>query len=213
MKMNALFPLIYALLPLSVIACSGTAGGGKGTVADSTGVKDDSLHARRLIEVLAPADNAIIGCNDRIIFSIAQAASPVKIDSVQLWAGGNLFKTVKEVPATAEISAPGRPGRFALRAVAFSKAYKPQNVSLFVSLLSDITPAVYNYRIVNIYPHDRHAYTQGLVYDGGFFYEGTGQEGESSLRKVDPETGKVISQVNLDASLFGEGVALLDNRI
>lgn len=213
MKINALYLLIYALLPVFVIACSGTAGGRKGAVADSTGVKDDSLRARRLIEVLAPADNAIIGCNDRIIFSIAQAASPLKIDSVQLWAGGNLFTTVKKVPATAEISAPGRPGRLALRAVAFSEAYKPQTVSLFVSLLSDITPVVYNYHIVNSYPHDSHAYTQGLVYDGGFFYEGTGQEGESSLRKVDPETGKVISQVNLDASLFGEGVALLDNLI
>ena len=67
--------------------------------------------------------------------------------------------------------------------------------------------------MIRAYPHDRRAYTQGLVWDDGFFYEGTGQTGESSLRKVDPESGKVISQVNLEPSLFGEGVALLGERI
>jgi glutamine cyclotransferase len=213
MERNTLYSLFFILLLVSFIACSGSAGGRKGRVADSTEVKDASLPARRLIEVLAPADNATIGCNDRIIFSVAQAAGQVKVDSVQLWAGGNLYTTVKTIPATAEISASGIPGRLALRAVAFSKAYKPQTVSLFVSLLSDVNPVIYRYRVVKSYPHDRHAYTQGLVYDEGFFYEGTGQEGQSSLRKVDPETGKVISQVNLDASLFGEGVALLDDHI
>jgi glutamine cyclotransferase len=213
MKRNPLYSLFFILLLVSFIACSGSAGGRKGAVADSTGVKEASLPARRLIEVLAPADNANISCSDRIVFSVAQAAGPVKVDSVQLWEGGNLFTTVREVPATAEINASGRPGRLALRAVAFAKGYRPQTVSLFVSLLSDIDPANYRYRVIKSYPHDRHAYTQGLVYDGGFFYEGTGQEGESSLRKVDPETGKVLSQVNLDASLFGEGVAILDDRI
>ncbi|NLE35828.1 MAG: glutaminyl-peptide cyclotransferase [Bacteroidales bacterium] len=80
-------------------------------------------------------------------------------------------------------------------------------------MLSDINPVTYRYRMVNRYPHDRKAYTQGLLYDNGFFFEGTGQQGESSLRKVEVETGRVISQVNLDGSLFGEGVALLENRL
>ncbi|NLD62756.1 MAG: glutaminyl-peptide cyclotransferase [Bacteroidales bacterium] len=80
-------------------------------------------------------------------------------------------------------------------------------------MLSDISPVTYRYRVINRYPHDRRAYTQGLLYDDGFFFEGTGQQGESSLRKVEVETGRVISQVNLDGSLFGEGVALLEDRL
>ncbi|TNF39385.1 MAG: glutaminyl-peptide cyclotransferase [Bacteroidetes bacterium] len=107
----------------------------------------------------------------------------------------------------------GDPGRISIRAVAFSPVSKPQTVTLFVNLLSDIIPVTYRYRVVKSYPHDRRAYTQGLVYENGFFYEGTGQQGESSLRKVEPATGKVVSQVNLDGSLFGEGVALLGDRI
>ena len=80
-------------------------------------------------------------------------------------------------------------------------------------MLSDISPVIYRYRVIKRYPHDRRAYTQGLLYDDGFFFEGTGQQGESSLRKVEVETGRVISQVNLDGSLFGEGVALLEDRL
>ena len=52
---------------------------------------------------------------------------------------------------------------------------------------------IYTYRVINAYPHDMKAFTQGLVYEGGFLYEGTGIKGASTLRKVKLETGKCIS--------------------
>jgi glutaminyl-peptide cyclotransferase len=72
---------------------------------------------------------------------------------------------------------------------------------------------VYGYRIVHTYPHDRSAFTQGLEYRGGFLYEGTGLNGHSGIRKVELETGKVLQQVPLEQQYFGEGIALLDQRI
>jgi glutamine cyclotransferase len=72
---------------------------------------------------------------------------------------------------------------------------------------------VYGYKIVHVYPHDRNAFTQGLEYRGGFLYEGTGLNGKSSLRKVDPESGKVLQEIRLDAKYFGEGITLLGDRI
>lgn len=72
---------------------------------------------------------------------------------------------------------------------------------------------VYTYNIVKIYPHDSRAFTQGLFYDQGFFYEGTGLPGKSDLRKVTPETGKTIKNVKLSAGLFGEGVTLCNDYI
>jgi glutamine cyclotransferase len=173
----------------------------------------NELPARRLIEVLSPADNASFICSDKITFSVAQATGSAKIDSVQLWVGGSRRSTVYELPASVELDPAGKPGRLPLRVVAYSPVSRPQTVSLLVSLVSDIDPVTYRYHVVKSYPHDKHAYTQGLVYDEGFFYEGTGQQGQSTLRKVEAETGKVISQVNLDGSLFGEGVALLGDRI
>ncbi len=213
MKKDTAYTLLFLLILASVISCSGSSGNKSGSVTGNTAAVTDELPAKRLIEVLSPADNASFICSDKITFSVVQAAGQVKIDSVQLWVGGTRKSTLFELPASVDIDPAGKPGRLALRAVAFSPVSKPQTVSLFISLLSDITPVTYRYKVVKSYPHDRHAYTQGLVYDEGFFYEGTGQQGQSTLRKVEAETGKVISQVNLDGSLFGEGVALLGDRI
>ena len=75
------------------------------------------------------------------------------------------------------------------------------------------TVPVFGYQVVNAYPHSSLAFTQGLVYDDGVLYEGTGLYGLSTLRRVDLETGRVLKQTNLESSLFGEGVALWKDRI
>lgn len=74
-------------------------------------------------------------------------------------------------------------------------------------------PIYYDYTVVDTYPHDPNAFTQGLVYLDGVFYEGTGLHGRSSLRKVAPETGEVLQQHDLDETFFGEGIAVLDDEI
>lgn len=215
MKRIALYISLLSLLLVAVISCSGSAGkrGTKPGEDAAVTTDTDPRPARRLIEVLSPADNASFVCTDRIVFSVGPAAGEAEVDSVQVWVGSRLAQTLTTIPAMAEFDMDGDPGRISVRAVAYSQAFRPHTVTLFINLLSDITPVTYRYRVVNSYPHDRRAYTQGLVYDNGFFYEGTGQQGESSLRKVEPETGKVLSQVNLDGSLFGEGVALLGEFI
>jgi glutaminyl-peptide cyclotransferase len=70
------------------------------------------------------------------------------------------------------------------------------------------------YRVLNSYPHDPEAYTQGLAFDaGGNLFEGTGLWGQSSLRRVDLATGAVLQRLDLDAQYFGEGITLLGDRI
>ena len=72
---------------------------------------------------------------------------------------------------------------------------------------------VYTYKVVHTYPHDRGAYTQGLVFDSGFLYEGTGLLGQSTLRRVELETGTVLKSRALSAQHFGEGVTVCGDRI
>jgi glutamine cyclotransferase len=67
-------------------------------------------------------------------------------------------------------------------------------------------PPTYGYRVVNTYPHDSRAYTQGLIYRDGFLFESTGLNGRSTLRKVKLETGDVIRQVPIDSTYFAEGL-------
>lgn len=103
--------------------------------------------------------------------------------------------------------------------------------SLFVYGVSLLTPALslgyfqtkpasstknapmYRVEVARVFPHDSDAFTQGLAYENGFLFEGTGQLGRSSLRKVDLATGKVLLQVNLAPDEFGEGIAIVDDQI
>ena len=71
----------------------------------------------------------------------------------------------------------------------------------------------YDCKIINTYPHDKTAFTQGLVYQTGELYEGTGLYGQSTLRRVDLETGRVLKQINLSDKLFAEGVAIWKDRL
>lgn len=68
------------------------------------------------------------------------------------------------------------------------------------------------YEIVNTYPHDPKAYTQGLLWADGTLYESTGQTGRSSLRKIDLQTGKVLKQKDLPDDIFAEGLALANDQ-
>ena len=71
----------------------------------------------------------------------------------------------------------------------------------------------YKLEVVKEYPHDTGAYTQGLFFDGGRFYESTGQFGESSFREVELATGKVLSQMNFQDKYFAEGSVMLGGKL
>lgn len=89
-----------------------------------------------------------------------------------------------------------------------------------VELVSDIQPKLLKYTIVNTYPHDIQAYTQGLEFYRDTLYEGTGngsgpsgKRGISSLRKTNYKTGEVYKKVELNDTYFGEGITILNNKV
>lgn len=77
---------------------------------------------------------------------------------------------------------------------------------------SPVVP-VYTYAVVNTYPHDRDAFTQGLEYLEGVLYEGTGLKGRSSIRKVQLETGRVLARRDVAPEYFGEGVTVWKSEL
>ena len=76
-----------------------------------------------------------------------------------------------------------------------------------------VAPKLYTYRVLKTHPHDPNAFTQGLIYTDSVFYEGTGENGKSSLRRVDPETGKVEKSTDLSSDYFGEGITLFGDKL
>jgi len=75
------------------------------------------------------------------------------------------------------------------------------------------TVPVYGYEVVHVFPHDRNAFTQGLVFSGGNFLESTGEAGHSSLRRVTPESGTAVQKVDVPRPYFAEGLTLLKGKI
>lgn len=89
-----------------------------------------------------------------------------------------------------------------------------------IELVSNVTPKLLNYTIVNTYPHDIEAYTQGLEFYRDTLYEGTGngqglsgKRGISSLRKTNYKTGELYKKLELEEKYFGEGITILNNKV
>jgi glutamine cyclotransferase len=72
---------------------------------------------------------------------------------------------------------------------------------------------VYTYNMTNTYPHDRDAFTQGLVFEDGVLYEGTGLLRQSTLRRVELETGDILQILELSDEFFGEGITVYEDKI
>lgn len=88
-----------------------------------------------------------------------------------------------------------------------------QSKNINITVLSDIEPKLYGYKIIEEFKHDTKAYTQGLEFDNNVLYEGTGQIGESTLTKFDLDQNKMLHQVALPSNVFGEGLTVLKDKV
>lgn len=68
-------------------------------------------------------------------------------------------------------------------------------------------------KVINIYPHDAKAFTQGLLYYNGYLYESTGLKEKSALRKIDIKSGKILQEFKLNQKYFAEGITISANKI
>jgi len=91
------------------------------------------------------------------------------------------------------------------------------SVMVFVPSCSDsedvTSSGAYGYKVINTFAHDRKAFTQGLVFENGILYEGTGLYGRSELRKIDLRTGNILQTRKLPPEFFGEGITIYGNSI
>ena len=102
-----------------------------------------------------------------------------------------------------------------IKAVVYFEGGNQECLTSF-ELVSNITPKLYetkDYTIVNTFNHDINAYTQGLEFYKGILLEGTGQNGESTLRKTDYKTGNISKSVPLSPDYFGEGITVFNSKI
>lgn len=82
-----------------------------------------------------------------------------------------------------------------------------------IQVLAGKEPTVFTYEIINEFPHDIKAFTQGLEFRGDTLYESTGKRGASSIRKVDFASGNILQETKLEADYFGEGITLMGGKL
>ncbi len=104
-------------------------------------------------------------------------------------------------------------GKQTLTVQVFLSNRRVETHSINIILYSEAPPVSYTYSKLQTFTHDPDAYTQGLIFHDGFFYESTGTKGESTLRKVDISNGKVVRQLDLSDEYFGEGLVVHRNRL
>ncbi len=100
-----------------------------------------------------------------------------------------------------------------LAPVCGARAATQGSASSAVDAPTPTEPPTSTFQVLNHWPHDPSAYIEGLVYADGAFFESTGLNGASSLRKVDAETGQVIASLPLDPEYFGEGLTLFNGKL
>ncbi len=166
----------------------------------------------KLTSLELPAGNAKVVTGDEIAVQIS-APDTLKIDSVQVFFGGQLAGVFNGGEGYSITTEGFNPGKVGLRTKVYFGNGISETHSSQVIILSDIVPVTYSYRVVNSYPHDIGAYTQGLIFYDGWMYEGTGNYNQSTIRKVRYTNGEVIQSRNNASDIFGEGITIFNGRI
>lgn len=185
--------LILVALPLVLIAC-----GDKG-----------SLENNFTIETNATKNSIQNG--GEISLSL-KAKKNIAIDSVVYTIDGTYLGSNTDTGTLATVLTSKKIGGKKINA----KIYTPNGTTTTtqkVNILHTKAPKVYGYKIINRYPHQTDAYTQGLEFVGDTLYESNGSYGASTLRKLDYKTGEVLKEVKLDNSYFAEGMTIIGDNI
>lgn len=169
---------------------------------------------QNVTRLVSPKANAIIKSGDSVRLEISATSKDIRIDSLTVSNGKGRSKTLQGNPGKAYWQSAGsRVGQTTLRILVYYNDSLSESHNVNIVILSDIIPVKHAYRVINKYPHDDQAYTQGLFYDNGLLYESTGIKGQSSVRIVNIRTGKPDKFLALDPKFFGEGIALYKDQI
>ncbi|MDR1347899.1 MAG: glutaminyl-peptide cyclotransferase [Prevotellaceae bacterium] len=193
-------------------ACSSCNRGGRETKSSSTAEQQRPRQRKSQIAIASPKNNEQQPLGAAITLSVTTKDGAETIDSLRWFIDGKWLKTNKGED-TAWDTGEQTVGTHRIEAVAHYASGQRDIVPATVFLLAPQAPRQYGYKVMRVYPHDPKAYTQGLLFDDGFLYESTGLEGESSLRQVNFQTGHIVQVTNLPAEIFGEGLALVDDKL
>lgn len=156
-------------------------------------------------------NNYVFG--EKVSVNVKTKVKNGEIENIKIYYKNELIKESKELDFTVdgiEITSMGI-SSFNVEAVKTDGIKNNQIKTVFA--VSDIVPEKFTYKIINIYPHSKTFFTEGLEFYDGYIYESTGENGSSGIYKVNLAGGNVLKSVELDKKYFGEGITILNNKI
>ena len=148
-----------------------------------------------------------------MLFFIKNDDPPISPDSIVLRHNGKRTGRFIHKDSLAYRLPEENPGNHHFQAVAYAKGKSIGQTTAHIELVSDIVPASLKYKLIHTYPHDTRAFTQGLTWEDGYLYEGTGQYGRSSIRKIDLKEQKTVLSLSLADNIFGEGICIYRDKL
>jgi glutaminyl-peptide cyclotransferase len=202
----------WFVLPAFLLFTSCQNGNKLSTGQDNT--KNVAEAKPEVIELIRPFNGSKVKSGDKIVVQVRRTCDTIKVDSIKIITGSKYHSTLKGIDSIIAINTNDfKVGQLDIHAEAFTNRGRFVTSTALVTILSDIKPADFSYKVIKTYPHSRDAYVQGLIYENGTFYESNGEYGNSSLQKIDLLTGEVLKSISVDRSVFAEGITLYKNEI
>jgi len=207
--------LINLLLIFSLFFTSCNSSKKNETVTEKNNKLENKVSTKQVsvIKVDSPKNGELYTIGDQVNIDVKLKEADLTIDSLVAETEG--FKSKMDLDNlnfiwnTKDLNV----GQNKIRLCAYSDGRKVDSYSLKLRFKSDINPELLECKVIKTYPHNKDDYTQGLIFENGIMYEGTGQKGASVLKKINFETGKLISELSLPAQYFGEGITIFGDKI
>ncbi|MCM4154539.1 glutaminyl-peptide cyclotransferase [Gramella sp. AN32] len=149
--------------------------------------------------------------NETLTFSIKNDQQKT-VDSVAVFIGKDYMSSSRKLDHIQLDLNKAKLGNQSLTAIVYYEG-KKDSLKKDLKILNNVAPKIYTYEIINTYPHDVEAYTQGFEFHGDTLYESIGQYGKSKLRKVQLKDGKVLEEIKIDEQYFAEGLTILNDKL
>jgi glutamine cyclotransferase len=200
-RMYCKLRILGAALVFLLVACSGEAQRRRTpTAAASTPT----------LRLASPQSGTKVKNGERL--TVSSLHSYTGYDSVVASLDGRRIARMADTSADVEVETKTL-GVKQLKVTAYSEGKEAAAARVSITVLAPKPPKMYGYAVVNVYPHDEHAYTQGLLMYRDELYEGLGEYGKSAVRKVELRSGKTLQQKELHDRYFGEGICILNGLL
>jgi len=212
MNLTAIFLPVFKQVSLFYVVISLITSCHEGSKKNNSDTNSKSK-PKKEFSVASPAIDEVLSVSDSVAFSLS-SQSEIVPDSVKIYLEGNIVHTEKTSGNKFTITQVfSKVGRQNFRIIVFYNDSLSQTLTTRVTILSDTEPASLTFRLIRKIPHSSDDFIQGLVYHDKWLYQGTGRQGFSSLKKINPENGVTELERKMEKTFFGEGITIVNQKI